>query len=77
MNIDNANSWLESLPKVIETFKGVDLLIFNAGVDARVDDFLGGKLATEHLERRDNCIYGGTALLVDTKLKMIEGSIPY
>jgi acetoin utilization deacetylase AcuC-like enzyme len=58
------NDWLSELPKVMRSFKGCDVLIYNAGVDAHVNDPLGGILSTEQMRMRDRIVYR-EALVMD------------
>jgi acetoin utilization deacetylase AcuC-like enzyme len=52
-----AQAWLKRLPDIVRTFRKVDLLIYNAGVDAHLDDPLGGVLSTQQLEQRDLLVF--------------------
>jgi len=58
-----AEKWLEKLPQIISGFSGVDLLIYNAGVDSHIDDPLGGFLTSEQLEERDSIVFNTAKLL--------------
>lgn len=49
--------WLTELPGVVRTFKHVDLLIVNAGVDPHVSDPLGGVLTTREMAERDRIVF--------------------
>ena len=52
-----AQAWIRQIPKIMRSFRGVDLLIYNAGVDAHLDDPLGGILSTQQLEQRDLLVF--------------------
>lgn len=54
---DDAEEWLQRLPDVMTAFSGVDLLIYNAGVDPHVDDPLGGILTTRQMTLRDRLVF--------------------
>lgn len=45
------------LPDIVSSFRGVDLLIFNAGVDPHIDDPLGGILTTLQMTLRDRLVF--------------------
>jgi acetoin utilization deacetylase AcuC-like enzyme len=53
----SAEEWLMRLPDIVSTFKGVDLLIFNAGVDPHIEDPLGGILTTRQMTLRDRLVF--------------------
>jgi len=52
-----AERWLKRLPEIVRDFSGVGLIIYNAGVDAHLDDPLGGNLNSEQLARRDRIVF--------------------
>jgi acetoin utilization deacetylase AcuC-like enzyme len=52
-----AEGWVTRLPDIVRTFKGVDLLIYNAGVDPHIDDPLGGVLTTRQMTLRDRLVF--------------------
>ena len=53
----DAEEWLMRLPDIVSSFRGVDLLIFNAGVDPHIDDPLGGILTTRQMTMRDRLVF--------------------
>lgn len=53
----SAQDWLMRLPEIVAEFSGVDLLIYNAGVDSHIDDPLGGILTTRQLVERDLIVF--------------------
>lgn len=55
--VGTAEKWLKRLPDIVRGFCDVDLIIFNAGVDAHLSDPLGGMLTTEQLARRDRIVF--------------------
>ena len=52
-----AEAWVERLPEIVTSFRDVDLLIYNAGVDPHVDDPLGGVLTTRQIALRDQIVF--------------------
>lgn len=52
-----AQAWIRQMPKIMRSFRDVDLLIYNAGVDSHLDDPLGGILSTQQLEQRDMLVF--------------------
>lgn len=52
-----AEEWAMRLPDIVYDFEGVDLLIFNAGVDPHVKDPLGGILTTRQMTLRDRMVF--------------------
>lgn len=46
------------LPKVLASFEGCDLLMYQAGADPHVNDPLGGFLSTAELAERDRIVFG-------------------
>jgi acetoin utilization deacetylase AcuC-like enzyme len=52
-----AKPFLRQLPKIIESFAGCDVLLYQAGADPHVDDPLGGWLTKEQLEKRDRIVF--------------------
>lgn len=53
----SAERWLKRLPDIVRQFSDVQLLIVNAGVDAHINDPLGGILTTEQMTRRDRIVF--------------------
>lgn len=54
----NAERWLKRLPDIMKEYADVGLIIYNAGVDAHINDPLGGNLTTEQMARRDRIVFG-------------------
>lgn len=53
-----ANGYLSDLDVVLSTFlRGVDVVIYQAGADAHVDDPLGGIFTTEQMLQRDTMVF--------------------
>ena len=52
-----AEDWVTRMPDIVSTFRGVDLLIFNAGVDPHIEDPLGGILTTRQMTLRDRLVF--------------------
>lgn len=53
----SAERWLSGLGRDLRRFEGVDLIIYNAGVDSHIDDPLGGILTTGQMARRDHIVF--------------------
>jgi len=53
----NGERWLARLPRVLESFSGCDMLLYQAGADPHVNDPLGGALTTEQLRERDRVVF--------------------
>jgi acetoin utilization deacetylase AcuC-like enzyme len=50
--------WLDDLPTILdERFRTCEILYYQAGVDARIDDQFGGELTTAQLHRRDRIVF--------------------
>ena len=52
-----AEPYLRRLPGIVSTFHDCDLLLYQAGADAHVDDPLGGWMTSEQLTRRDRTVF--------------------
>lgn len=52
-----AKDFLAGLSTTVKSFKGVDLLIYQAGADQHIDDPLGGMLTTEQMAERDRIVF--------------------
>lgn len=53
-----AEGFLDGFQGLLEdSFEGMDLVLYQAGADAHVDDPLGGWLTTEQLRRRDRIVF--------------------
>jgi acetoin utilization deacetylase AcuC-like enzyme len=50
-------AFLAELPSVMATMRDCDLVLYQAGADAHVDDPLGGFLTNEQLARRDAIVF--------------------
>ncbi|MFO1325434.1 MAG: hypothetical protein U1F15_15415 [Burkholderiales bacterium] len=53
----DARKFLAALPRLVRSFKGCDVLIYQAGADPHVDDALGGFLDDEQLAQRDAIVF--------------------
>ncbi len=60
---EEAAAYLSGLPALVEGFAGCDVLLYQAGADAHVDDPLGGWMTSEQLARRDRIVFGTAARL--------------
>jgi acetoin utilization deacetylase AcuC-like enzyme len=54
---DQAQEFLHTLPSIVESFSGCDVLLYQAGADPHVDDPLGGWLTTAQLAERDRIVF--------------------
>ena len=52
-----AVSFFEHLPSVLDKMSGCDIVLYQAGADPHVDDPYGGWLTTEELRRRDAMVF--------------------
>lgn len=53
----DAQRYLHRLPGIVSTFHDCDLLLYQAGADAHVDDPLGGWMTSEQLAERDRIVF--------------------
>jgi acetoin utilization deacetylase AcuC-like enzyme len=53
----DAPRFLQELPDLVAGFAECDLLLYQAGADAHVDDPLGGWMTTEQLRERDRIVF--------------------
>jgi acetoin utilization deacetylase AcuC-like enzyme len=58
-----APRFLEELPRIVESMRGVDVVLYQAGADPHVADPLGGFLTTEELATRDRIVFTTLARL--------------
>jgi acetoin utilization deacetylase AcuC-like enzyme len=58
-----ARAFLASIPAILETMAGADVVLYQAGADPHVDDPLGGFLTSEELEERDRAVFQGAKRL--------------
>jgi acetoin utilization deacetylase AcuC-like enzyme len=54
---DQASVFLAAIPLIMQRFADCDVLLYQAGADAHVDDPLGGWLTTEQLRHRDRVVF--------------------
>lgn len=54
---NNADQFLSGLDKLVRSFAGCDILLYQAGADPHVDDPLGGWLTTDELRQRDRIVF--------------------
>lgn len=57
----DAPRYLRELPALIEGWADCDLLIYQAGADAHIDDPLGGWMTTAQLQERDQIVFATAA----------------
>lgn len=58
-----AARYLKRLPSIINGFRHCDVLLYQAGADAHVDDPLGGWMTDEQLALRDRIVFEGAVAL--------------
>jgi acetoin utilization deacetylase AcuC-like enzyme len=56
-NPEEAGPFIASLPEVVRSFAGCDLLNYQAGADQHIKDPLGGFLTTAELAERDRIVF--------------------
>lgn len=56
-NESQVAAYLDRLEQVAETFGDFDLILYQAGADAHVDDPLGGVLDSRQMRRRDRIVF--------------------
>lgn len=54
---EEADAYLAHLDAVVEEFRDVDLVLYQAGADVHVDDPLGGVLNTDEMRQRDQRVF--------------------
>jgi acetoin utilization deacetylase AcuC-like enzyme len=54
---DEAERYLKRLPELVEGLKAYDLLLYQAGADAHINDPLGGWMTSDQLRRRDRIVF--------------------
>lgn len=52
-----AEAWLARFPAILDTFADCDIILYQAGADAHMDDPLGGGLTTEQMRKRDRLVF--------------------
>ncbi|MBK7962537.1 MAG: histone deacetylase [Bdellovibrionales bacterium] len=53
-----SEAWLRRLPEIVYSFKGCEVLLYQAGADPYIRDPLGGALTLDQLKRRDEIVFG-------------------
>jgi acetoin utilization deacetylase AcuC-like enzyme len=59
----DAEPYLAALPALVRGFEHCDVLLYQAGADAHVDDPLGGWMTSEQLARRDRIVFATAAAI--------------
>lgn len=54
---ETADAWLGDLPRIVATFAGCSVLLYQAGADPHVDDPLGGVLTSAQMRERDRIVF--------------------
>jgi acetoin utilization deacetylase AcuC-like enzyme len=80
----DVSAFFDELPRVLESMKGCDVVLYQAGADPHLDDPFGGWLSTEDLRQRDELVFNtlraqGTPVawnLAGGYQKEKDGSIP-
>ena len=57
----DASGYLDGLPSLVSGFADCDVLLYQAGADAHVDDPLGGWMTTAQLAERDRIVFATAA----------------
>lgn len=57
------DDFLEALPALVRQLAGCDLILYQAGADAHVDDPLGGFLTTHQMRLRDRIVFNEISAL--------------
>jgi acetoin utilization deacetylase AcuC-like enzyme len=55
---EHAGRFLAALPSIVESMRGCDVLLYQAGADPHIHDPLGGWLTTDELRQRDAIVFG-------------------
>lgn len=55
--IEQADEFVEQLPSLVWQLKDCDLILYQAGADAHIDDPLGGFLSTWQMRQRDRIVF--------------------
>lgn len=58
-----AEPFLANIPSILNTFRGCDVVLYQAGADPHIDDPLGGWLTTEQLRQRDALVFEAFAAM--------------
>ena len=53
----DAQPFLSGLPRLMDQFRGCDLLLYQAGADPHIRDPLGGFMTTYELQKRDDLVF--------------------
>ncbi len=61
MGPEDAEHYLGHLATLVSTFMDCDVLLYQAGADAHVNDPLGGWMTSEQLVRRDRIVFSTSA----------------
>lgn len=54
---DQAELFLQTIPKIVESMSDCDLILYQAGADPHIDDPLGGWLTLAQLRERDRIVF--------------------
>lgn len=54
---DQAERFLQTIPKILKTMADCGVILYQAGADPHVNDPLGGWLTTEQLQERDRLVF--------------------
>lgn len=55
--VEGTESWMASLPSIVDRFASCSVLLYQAGADPHVDDPLGGVMNSEQMRRRDAIVF--------------------
>ena len=54
---EQANSFMQAIPKIVESMGNCDVVLYQAGADPHIEDPLGGWLTIEQLRERDRLVF--------------------
>lgn len=54
---NNAERFVSDIPRILDSFGSIDLVLYQAGADPHIDDPLGGWLTTRQLNERDRQVF--------------------
>ncbi len=54
---NQADRFLQTIPKIVETMSDCDVILYQAGADPHIDDPLGGWLTLAQLRERDRIVF--------------------
>lgn len=58
-----AGSFLRRIPRIVDSMRDCDVILYQAGADPHIDDPLGGWLTTDQLRERDRQVFAAAGAL--------------